>query len=826
LFRPRESSRSRVTHDVAATEIEQPLRAVLEGVSALTGEDFFRSVVRRLAAALQVRLAFVAEFADPERTRARTLAFWDGDRLGENFEYELSGTPCEHVVGHRLCYYPSDVQKTFPEDRGLSRMGIESYVGIPVLGSSGSVIGHLAALDVEPLETRLSPEWVLRIFAARTGAEIERRRAETAWRVGERRYALATKAAKVGVWDWDVATGRFYLDPNVKELLGYTEEEIPNDLEEWSKHIHPEDHARVAAEIEAHLHSSETEYVCEHRMVHKDGSARWIAARGTTIRDDDGIAVRLVGTDADITERKLMEEQLRESEERFRATFEQANVGIAHVGIDGYWLRANKEVCEILGYSREELARLTFEEVTHPDDVETGMELVRQALEGKTDTFGTEKRYIRRDGTSVWANVTVRLLRTIDGKPKYFISVIEDISERKRAEEERRKLEEQLRQSQKLESLGVLAGGIAHDFNNLLMGMLGNASLAVQELPNDSTVRGRIESIETAALKAADLTRQLLAYAGKAAFSVEAIDLNDTITEMAPLLETVVTKKAMFRYELADDLPAIEGDSSQIGQVVMNLLTNASDALQEEAGIITLSTGVFEADRAYLMGAQSGEDLPAGTYAYIEVADTGAGMDEETRRRIFDPFFTTKFIGRGLGLAAVLGIARGHRGAIQVGTRPGEGTRVRVLFPASLERVEATSEPRVSAKTLVGTGTVMVVDDEETVREATRAMLESQGFDVIEARDGVEAVEIVRAHPESIRAVLLDMTMPRLDGEKTFFALRGMNPNAPVILMSGYDEQEVTRRLTGRGLAGFLHKPFRTSDLIDKLREVLGRAEE
>jgi PAS domain S-box-containing protein len=829
LSRSRQPSGTRVTRnrqDVAANDIEQPLRAVLEGVSALTGEDFFRSAARQLAVALQVRLAFVAEIADSKRTRARTLAFWNGDGLGENFEYDLSGTPCENVVGNRLCYYPSNVQKTFPEDRGLARMGIESYVGIPVLGSEGKVVGHLAALDVEPLETRLSPEWVLKIFAARTGAEIERRRAEIASREGERRYALATKAAKVGVWDWNLHTGRFYLDPNVKEILGYNDDEIPNDLEEWSKHIHPEDHPMVAEEIEAHLRSSETEYVCEHRMVHRDGSERWIAARGTTIRDDDGNAVRLVGTDSDITERKLMEERLRESEERFRATFEQANVGIAHVGTDGYWLRVNEEVCKILGYDREELARLTFEEITHPDDLEPGLQFVHGALEGKADAFGMEKRYIRKDGTPVWANVTRRLLRTETGEPKYFISVIEDISERKQAEEERQKLEEQLRQSQKLESLGVLAGGIAHDFNNLLMGMLGNASLAVQELPADSGIRGRIQSIETAALKAADLTRQLLAYAGKASFSVQAIDLNDTIMEMAPLLETVVTKKAMFRYNLADDLPAIEGDSSQIAQVVMNLLTNASDALGEDAGIITLSTGVFEADRAYLMDTQSGEDLPAGTYAYVEVSDTGAGMDEETRGRIFDPFFTTKFIGRGLGLAAVLGIVRGHRGAISVGTRQGDGTTLRVLFPVGARQVEKTAEPEGEHKTLVGTGTIMVVDDEETVREAARAMLESQGFDVIEARDGVEAVEVMRAHPESIRAVLLDMTMPRLDGEKTFFALHGMNPNAPVILMSGYDEQEVTRRLAGRGLAGFLHKPFRTSDLIDRLRDVLGTHED
>ncbi len=679
----------------APGDTEQPLRAVLEGVSSLTGVDFFRSVARQLTAALDVRLAFVAEVADEARTRARTLAFWKDEALAENFEYALAGTPCEHVIGNSVCYHPKNVQKLFPEDKGLARMGIESYIGIPVLGSRGAVVGHLAAMDVKPLEGRLSSKWILKVFAARVGAEIERRRAEAGLRESRQRYALATRAARVGVWDWDVGSGEFYLDPNVKEILGYRDDEIPNDLDAWSEYIHPDDRTRVMEEVERHLESADLEYVCEHRMLHKDGSIRWIAAKGTTIRDDDGRPLRLVGTDADITERK-------------------------------------------------------------------------------------------------------------------------------HAEEEREGLEAQLRQAQKLESLGVLAGGIAHDFNNLLMGILGNASLAAQELSAHSKVRRRIEGIETAALRAADLTRQLLAYAGKASFIVSAIDLNRSIRELAPLLETAVSKKAIFRYELTEDLPSIDGDASQVGQVVMNLLTNASDALEDEPGIITLSTGVIEVDAGYFAGSQTGDDLRGGTYVFVDVSDAGAGMDPETQRKIFDPFFTTKFLGRGLGLAAVLGIVRVHGGAIKVASRMGEGTTIRVLFPRGACETDEPIESVHVPEKLSGTGTILVVDDEETVRETARAMLESLGFDVIEAGDGVEAVEAMRSHAERIRAVLLDMTMPRLDGEKAFFALRGMNPEAPVILMSGYDEQDVTRRLAGRRLAGFLQKPFRASDLVERLRQVLG----
>jgi len=362
-----------------------------------------------------------------------------------------------------------------------------------------------------------------------------------------------------------------------------------------------------------------------------------------------------------------------------------------------------------------------------------------------------------------------------------------ELIERKRAEEERRRLESQIQHAQKLESLGVLAGGIAHDFNNLLTGMLGHAALALQKLPPDAPAVNNIRQVETAAQRAAGLTRQMLAYSGKGQFVVEVLSLSSLVGAIARLLETVISKKAMLRFRLARDMPPVEADPGQIRQVVMNLVTNASDALGDGKGYITLRTGVVEADREYLSETVLNDDLAAGTYAYLEVSDTGCGMDAETQKKIFDPFFSTKFPGRGLGLAAVLGIVRGHKGAIKLYSEPGVGTTFRVLFPATGKaEVVRTEEPKTEELAWSGRGLVLVVDDEEYVRLLARTILEEAGFVVKTARNGREGIDLYRENAGEVVAVLLDMTMPVMNGEETFKELKKLDAQARVILSSGY----------------------------------------
>ena len=388
------------------------------------------------------------------------------------------------------------------------------------------------------------------------------------------------------------------------------------------------------------------------------------------------------------------------------------------------------------------------------------------------------------------------------------------------AEQQRHELETQVRQAQKLESLGVLAGGIAHDFNNLLTAILGHANLALMDLARDSPTYESLREIEQAAIRAAELCRQMLAYAGKGRFIIESVNLSRLIEELAQLLRISISKKVELRCQLAEGLPAIEADPTQMRQVAMNLVINAAEAIGEAEGVISLSTGVLQCSEDDLRGNQFVESPAPGRYVSLEVTDTGCGMDAETRARIFDPFFTTKFTGRGLGLAAVLGIVRSHRGTLSVESEPGRGTTFRVLFPASAETAVPAESGR-DAPPWRGTGTILLVDDEEAVRNIAARMLERCGFTVLRARDGREAVEIFRARTSEIVCVLLDLAMPRMDGEETYRELRRIHPGVRVVLASGYHDPEVAQRFRGADLAGFIAKPYRVEVLSAKLREAL-----
>jgi CheY-like chemotaxis protein len=331
-----------------------------------------------------------------------------------------------------------------------------------------------------------------------------------------------------------------------------------------------------------------------------------------------------------------------------------------------------------------------------------------------------------------------------------------------------------------------------------------------------------LDQIESAAERAADLCRQMLAYAGKGRLVVEPVDLSALVRDTAPLLQLSISKKAALSFCLAEGLPAILGDITQLRQVLMNLVINASEALGEGEGLIAISTACGKVDRAMLQSAHTGTTLVEGDYVLLEVGDTGSGMDEATRRRIFEPFFTTKFTGRGLGLSAVLGIVRGHEGILQVQSAPGRGSTFRLFFPPTKGSRAATPNGRRGGSTWHGRGTVLVVDDEDQVRHVADALVGSLGFDVILAENGRDALKKLSQHPGKIRLVLLDLTMPRLDGEQTLAELHRIAPTLPVVLMSGYGERELSERFVGKGLAGFLQKPFTREDVCRRLREALG----
>jgi signal transduction histidine kinase len=412
------------------------------------------------------------------------------------------------------------------------------------------------------------------------------------------------------------------------------------------------------------------------------------------------------------------------------------------------------------------------------------------------------------------------LLKPFEERTLY--STVEMALYRHRMEQDRLAMETKIQQAQKLESLGVLAGGIAHDFNNLLMGIMGHTGLALMEPNLEPILRRRLHQIEMAATRAADLTNQLLAYSGRGTFQVEPLSLSRLVDEMEGLLETIISKKATLEHHYAPDLPPIEADATQIRQVIMNLITNASDALGDQPGRIIITTGTMATSP--LTPCRAGAP-PEGEAVFLEVTDTGSGMDADTLARVFDPFFTTKFTGRGLGLAAALGIMRGHLGAVQVESQPGQGTTFRLLFPRSeraLPPAEAAEAPDPDYRSH---GDILVVDDEETIRSLAHSALEPCGFTIRTAVHGLEGLQIYRAHPTAIRLVVLDLTMPVMNGEEMLTELRrspGPGASVPVLISSGYSTAEVAANLQRHGTLSFLHKPYRPQDLVQKVRTCLG----
>jgi two-component system, cell cycle sensor histidine kinase and response regulator CckA len=395
-----------------------------------------------------------------------------------------------------------------------------------------------------------------------------------------------------------------------------------------------------------------------------------------------------------------------------------------------------------------------------------------------------------------------------------------EMEERREAEEQRRRLETQVQHTQRLESLGVLAGGIAHDFNNLLASIMGYASLVSTDLPENSAARQSIERVLIAARSAADLTQQMLAYSGRGTFVLEAVNVTQLIDRVARLLESTIPKKASLRLHLAAGLPCIHADASQIQQVVMNLITNAAESLVDGYGAVDVTTGVEWVGAGQRSATERGESLVPGEYVFLEVKDSGCGMDPETLNRIFDPFFTTKFTGRGLGLAAVLGIVRGHHGSIQVQSLPSAGTIFRVIFPAVAASPSAEDNDSAALEPWAGQGTVLVVEDQAPVRDLARMILEGSGLTVLTAEDGRQAVGVFTEHIREVHAVLLDLSMPGMDGVEVLHYLTGLAPEVRVVLCSGYNEQDVNARLDGLKPAGFLRKPYLPSELVERLRAV------
>jgi PAS domain S-box-containing protein len=541
----------------------------------------------------------------------------------------------------------------------------------------------------------------------------------------------------------------------------------------------------------------------------KNGDLIDVSLTISPIRDRSGHVVGASHVARDVTERKGLSDRL----ERLAAIVESSEDAIVAKTLKGTILSWNAGATQIYGYTAAEAIGQPMTVLLPPDRAEEESQILARIGRGeRVEHFETVRRM--KGGGLIDVSLTISPIRDGAGRIIGASHVARNITERRRQEE-------QFRHSQKLESLGVLAGGVAHDFNNLLTGILGNTSLALEMLSTDNPVRGVLRDVLGASERAAHLTRQLLAYAGKGRFVIEPVNLSGLTREISALIQTSIPKNVQLRLELRDDMPSIEADSSQLQQLVMNLVINGAEAIPaDESGTVLVTTGAQNIDEHYLpetLGAASG--LAAGTYVSLEVHDTGCGMDEATLARIYDPFFTTKFTGRGLGLAAVQGIVRAHKGAMKVYSRPGKGTTFKVLFPATEQK--PIPKPAPPAHLMSNDELVLVVDDEPIIRRTAKSMLERYGYTVVLAEDGKEGVELFEVLGGKVAVVLLDMTMPVMNGEDAFRRLKSIDPNVKVILSSGYNEVETIRRFTGKGLAGFVQKPYSSAGLAEKLKSVL-----
>jgi two-component system, cell cycle sensor histidine kinase and response regulator CckA len=648
-----------------------------------------------------------------------------------------------------------------------------------------------------------------------------RKIAEEGLRESEERFRMLHEAAFGGIGIHDKG---FILDCNqgLCDMTGYTREELMG-MDGVSNLIAPEWRSHVVEKI---VSGYSKPYDVE--GLHKDGSRYPLEIRGKNM-PYQGRMVRVTDF-RDITERKLAQEAIRKSEERFKSLIQNSSDIIVILNARGEFVYETPSFSRVSGYEPGFLLGKNPADIIHPDDLDVVLHDLREVYDNVNDELPSEMRLMKSDGSCVHLEAIGKNLLDYPGIEGLVITA-RDITDRKKSENERIEMERRFQHAQKLESLGILAGGIAHDFNNLLMAILGNIDLAMTDISQVSRSRHFMSQARMAARRAADLTNQMLAYSGKGRFDLKTFDLSELVEEMSRFLKASISKSVTLNLGLDHSMPFISADPAQMQQVIMNLIVNASEAMCERPGVVTITTGVRTCDDAFLNASALKEKPKAGIFAFLKVKDTGCGMDEATRVRIFDPFFSTKFTGRGLGMAAVQGIVGGHKGAIMVESTPGEGTDITVFFPVtSLARAKGKKGDGLGApdededQLPLPTGTILLVDDEEMVLDLCSAMVERLGFQVLTGSDGNEAIDIYRNNMDDIVCIILDLTMPKMDGLTAFEVLKGIREDVRVIISSGFSEEEVSHRFEGSKPAGFIKKPFTFRGLRRVLAKVLNKS--
>lgn len=643
----------------------------------------------------------------------------------------------------------------------------------------------------------------------------ERKRTEQALRKSEERYALAIAGANDGIWDRDFETGEVHFSPRWKSILGYEDHEIPNDVTEWKSRIHGDDYPRVMNSLTGYLEGQLQSYEVEFRLLAKDGAYRWVQSRGACLRDERGKPSRIAGSHTDITYRKQMEEALRSSEKKYRKIFEESKDVIFIFDADTRMVDINPSACELFGYTREELFSLDIANDLY--SCPEVRERFLRSLFANGYVKDMEACLKRSDGERLTVHISASLLRGTEDVITGYMGIIHDMTQHK-------KLEQQLLQAQKMESIGLLAGGIAHDFNNLLTAISGYGETIRENISaQDQLLRSSVDQVMRAAERARELTHNLLAVSRKQIINPKPLLVNDLITGMNNLITRIIGEDIELTTKLCDRRLTVMADRGQLEQVLINLAANARDAMPNGGRLrIEANYAVLRKHSKRAVGFDA-----RGPHALISVTDTGSGMDEKTRQKIFEPFFTTKEVGKGtgLGLSISYGIIRQHNGAITVESEPGRGSAVTIHLP--LIRIDVEKEaPAVEVFSTAGTETVLIAEDEEIVRHFLRDTMKRAGYSVITAADGDEALERFRQHSEQISLVISDVVMPKKNGKQIYEEIRRLRPCVKFIFISGYTADVIIQKGIFDAGVDFVTKPFMKNDILRRVREVLDRKDE
>jgi two-component system cell cycle sensor histidine kinase/response regulator CckA len=650
--------------------------------------------------------------------------------------------------------------------------------------------------------TRLVPAIVRELDQVE--ARRHRKEADESLRLTEQRLRLALDAGGMGSWELDLVSGRLHLSESHELLFGLEPGAFGGSYAQFMELVHPDDRELIGASVEQAIGHDSRAVV--YRALWPDGTVRWHERKSQRVRDADGRFHVMAGITFDVTEREEAAQALRASEERFRLIADHAHDLIALLDVEGRY-RYLSPSCEArLGYEEGALLGTVASERIHPDDWPKGRRLGAGELR--------EVRTQKADGSWLWVEVCYEIT---DRDESRFAVIARDISERKRAELERLQLQDELRQSQKMEAVGQLAGGIAHDFNNLLTVISGYTEILLARLGSEAEGRKEIAEVAKAAERAAQLTRQLLAYSRVQVLEPRTLDLNEIVAETETMLRRLIGENIELSTALAEDLGSFSADAGQVERIVMNLVVNARDAMPD-GGTILLETwnATLDGDSGHTF-----VDTAAGDYVVLAVTDDGQGMDAATVRRIFEPFYTTKGrgVGTGLGLSSVYGIVNQSGGHIEVESTPGVGTSFRVNFPRVAGVGEALSPNPPDEVSLMGSETVLLVEDEAAVRRLETEILETYGYTVLVACDGVAALDLAQSHPDGIEVLMTDILMPKMGGVELAERLSVLRPGLKILYTSGYND-------SGAGLdsvagARYLQKPYAIEELARTLRALL-----